>query len=136
MKFTFNLGNVTFNNERNNWSDKRGDMNHYHYEPARSFELKDLNLEVEFGVEEMLQIVKSDEAIVGQLISVVKNLAPMLVQMKKEKAEKEVENLRKQIVDLESQLASARNCKSYIKERYNDLVKESTSAKSSDRELY
>lgn len=140
MKFKFNLGNVSFSNERNNWSEKRGDINHYHYEPAKNFEMKDMNLEVEFVVEELLQMVKSDEAIVGQLLSTVKELAPMLVQMKKERNEKEVADLKHKIYDLEAELEYKKVKIEHVEERANKLVKENNElkekAKLNDRELY
>lgn len=140
MKFKFNLGNVSFSNERNNWTEKNDNIKHYHYEPARNFEMKDMNLEVEFGVEELLQIVKSDEAIVGQLINTAKELAPMLVQMKKEKAEKEVTDLKHKIYDLEAELECKKVKIDHIEERANKLVKENNELKEkvklADRELY
>ena len=140
MKFKFDLGSVTLNNERNNFSEKRGDINHYHYEPARCFELKDLSVEVEFGVEELLQMVKSDEAIVGQLLNTAKELAPMLVQMKKERNEKEVADLKHKIYDLEAELECKKVKIDHIEERANKLVKENNELKEkvrlNDRELY
>lgn len=138
MKFKFNLGNVTFNNERNNWSDKRGDVNHYHYDPARSFELKDLNLEIEIGMEEMLEMVKADKETIGTLISTARELVPQLLAMKNEAKEKEVVDLKNKIYGLEAELSAARSCNEYVKEKYNKIIKETEkkSVSEDDRELY
>ena len=134
MKFTFNLGNMEIRQERNNW--KENERNHY--KPAREMKLENVQLGIEFEVEEMIQMCKSSDLTVIEGIKLIKELGPQFMDILIKKEERK-DNLERENQTLRNELESARSCKNYIKERYNELKGkiESTSTKlADDRELY
>ena len=138
MKFTFNLGNIEIRQEKMDVVTWNGKNKHVHHTPERAFNLEGLNLEIEIGMEEMLEMVKADKETIGTLISTARELVPQLLAMKNEAKEKEVVDLKNKIYGLEAELSAARSCKEYVKEKYNKIIKETEkkSVSEDDRELY
>lgn len=141
MKFTFNLGNLEARQERNNWKEKHCDGNHFHYEPAREMKLENVQLGIEFEMDEVIQICKSSDLTFMELVKLIKELGPQAMDYlsRKEEAKAAVNS---RIAELEKDLETARSCKNYIKEKYNKLVRETASKDTTftkvedDRELY
>lgn len=141
MKFNLNLGNLNIKQEPKDIVSYKGKEKHIHHIPGRSLDIGDFNIGLEFEMDEIIQLCKSSDITMLELMKLAKEAIPQIVEFKERAREKEIVDLKNKIYGLEAELSAARSCKEHIKGKYNELVKEvkgkpTKLADADDRELY
>ncbi len=140
MKFNLNLGNLHIKQEKMDVVTWNGKNKHVHHTPERAFNLEGFNLGLEFEMDEIVQLCKSSDMTMLELMKLAKEAIPQIVEFKEKAKEKEIADLKNKIYSLEAEIECKKVRIKHVEERSNKLVKENNElkekAKLNDRELY